>query len=344
MIQFYKLGETSLNTKVTASPWADTAWQNKAKTWIHETLAANKIQLKGEIEQFHVYHWSTVCRVPTQNETIYFKATAPVTGYEITFSAYIKELHPNAMPDLLAYDTENCWMLMRDAGKRMRESLQEGLDWRYWDEVLPQYAALQIQAAQSPHKLLATGIPNRTLDCYSQGFQDIINESYFFLNAGEKSLSEQEYQRLLDLVPAITEKANHLATFAIPYTIHHGDLHDGNIFYNDSRYVFYDWGDICYSHPFFSLRTVYISAEMRFGLQEYSPELHRLRDVYLPLWRDFESEENLQQAFDLASQLWAVSSLFSWYQSISNLEEETFKEYQHVLPSLAQELFAMIKI
>jgi hypothetical protein len=46
------------------------------------------------------------------------------------------------------------------------------------------------------------------------------------------------------------------------------------------RFIFVDWGDSCVSHPFYSLRTVLVSAEISLGLEENSPDLQPLRNAY----------------------------------------------------------------
>lgn len=333
-----------MNSKIILNPWMEAGWDEKSQAWIKTQLTAHRIELKGTIEQIHAYPWSTIYKIPTTSGNLFFKATAGLTIYEIPLSAALKELNTNAMPDLVATNPEAGWMMMRDGGKRLRETIQADVDWRYWRELLPQYAALQIQAIPAIENLLKLGLPDRSLKNLPRLFQNIISESHFFQNESEDALSDANYQRLLDLAPVVEEKSKELASYAIPETIHHGDLHDGNIFYDGSRYVFYDWGDICYSHPFFSLRTAYVSAEMRFGLEENSPELYRLREAYLPAWRDYASAEDLEKAFALAMELWAISSLFSWHQQIASLDAETYKDYQHILPSLAQELFDMMQV
>jgi hypothetical protein len=35
-----------------------------------------------------------------------------------------------------------------------------------------------------------------------------------------------------------------LSAVAIPETVQHDDLHDGQVFVRDGRYLFFDWGDI----------------------------------------------------------------------------------------------------
>jgi hypothetical protein len=109
-------------------------------------------------------------------------------------------------------------------------------------------------------------------------------------------------------------------------------LHDANIFHHAGQYQFYDWGDASLSHPFFSLRTAYVSAEIRFGLEENDPSLVRLRDAYLAAWRDYASETDLRDAFALAQSLWAISSALSWQQVV-----DASTGYDHVLPALMEE-------
>lgn len=325
------------------SAWSQDRWHDRARAWIQTSLAEQGIIFSDDIEQIHEYPWSTIFKITSDKGNLFFKATATVTAYEIVASVFIKSLNARAMPDILASHFQEGWMIMRDGGQRLREQLQIELDWQHWHNLLPQYAGLQIQLSTQPDRLLDCGIPDRRLDKFPSLFLNIIENRVLFQPDSDDALSDEDYQRLLDLAPVVEAKASQLASYTIPETIHHGDLHDGNIFWDGSKYVFFDWGDICLSHPFFSLRTAYVSAEMRFDLEEYSPELHRLRDAYLPAWREFESEGNLLVAFDLAMELWAISSLLSWHQGISRMDAEYYKNYQHVLPSLAEELLSLIK-
>ena len=340
----YKIGACKLKNKEMTSPWSQKGWLDKAQAWVQDNLEAQEIKYSPEMEQIHDYPWSTIFRISSESGNLFFKATADVTAYEIAFSAYIKSINQYAMPDLIAVNPQEWWMIMRDGGQRLREQIQVDLDWEHWERLLPQYAALQIEASKDIDALLATGIPDRRLNNLSQLFRDVIANRALFQPDTDEALSDQDYQRLIDLVPVVAAKCKQLSAYAIPETIHHGDLHDGNIFYDGRHYTFYDWGDICLSHPCFSLRTAYVSAEIRFDLDEYSPELHRLRDAYLPVWREFETEENLLAAFDLAMELWAISSMLSWHQGISQMNAKHYEDYKHVLPSLAEELFTLIKV
>jgi Ser/Thr protein kinase RdoA (MazF antagonist) len=75
-----------------------------------------------------------------------------------------------------------------------------------------------------------------------------------------------------------------LADRGIPDTLQHDDLHDGNLFVRDGRFVFFDWGDACVTHPFHTLVVTLRALAHRQGLGPGAPELLRLRDAYLESW------------------------------------------------------------
>ena len=84
-------------------------------------------------------------------------------------------------------------------------------------------------------------------------------------------LTTAEYERLLQAAPYVANLCQKLAACGIPMSLHHNDLHDANIFFAHSRPLFFDWGDSSIAHPFFSLRTVFVSIEYSFDLAEDDP-------------------------------------------------------------------------
>ena len=44
-----------------------------------------------------------------------------------------------------------------------------------------------------------------------------------------------------------------LASYGVPETVQHDDLHDGQVFLATGVHQVLDWGDACVSHPFFTL-------------------------------------------------------------------------------------------
>ena len=59
--------------------WEHPNWQKQAHESIHTQAERQSIQITGEIEQPHMYPWSTVMRIPTNEGTIFYKATAVET-------------------------------------------------------------------------------------------------------------------------------------------------------------------------------------------------------------------------------------------------------------------------
>jgi Ser/Thr protein kinase RdoA (MazF antagonist) len=150
-------------------------------------------------------------------------------------------------------------------------------------------------------------------------------------------LTSEQYRRLLDLSPRVAELCEELATHNIAETLNHGDLTDANVFVRDGRFIFLDWGDSCVSHPFYSLRTVLVSAEISLGLEEDSPELEPLRDAYLEPWTRYESREDLLTALDLASRLASINGALTWHRVVSRLEGLAREDYAEPVPALLQE-------
>ena len=111
-------------TNISQLTWQDLDWQKGAHDWIRSQAAHNSLQLIGEIEQPHIYHWSTVMSVPTNEGTLFFKATSPETIQEIALTQKLAEWFPEDMPELVAVDTAHGWMLMRDGGDQLRASIR----------------------------------------------------------------------------------------------------------------------------------------------------------------------------------------------------------------------------
>lgn len=127
--------------------WHDPQWQKTAHDWIRAQAERNSIQLTGGIEQPHAYAWSTVMRVPSNEGTLFFKATAGETIHEIALTEKMAGWFPDCLPNLVAVDTVRGWMLMHDGGEQLRASIRPAKDVRPWEPVITRYAELQIGLA-----------------------------------------------------------------------------------------------------------------------------------------------------------------------------------------------------
>src|SRR5688572_6257060 len=160
--------------------WQDQAWQKEAHEWIRAQAQHQSIEINGEIEQPHIYPWSTVLRVPTNEGTLFFKATAAETVYEAALTHALAAWYPDCMPELLAVDTARGWMLMRDGGEPLRASIRPAQDIAPWRPVIVRYAEVQIGLAEHITEVLSLRLPDHRLS--------VLPSLYTQLLADEESL------------------------------------------------------------------------------------------------------------------------------------------------------------
>ena len=288
--------------------WTEPDWLAEAAAWIRA-----RVDVTGEIEQPHVRWWSTVLRVPTADGDLFFKAVAPVHRFEAGLTARLAELQPGRVTEVLDVDPERGWFLMRDAGTRLRELLESPADLYHWERVLPEYARLQLEVASRADEFLALGTPDERLTVLPQLFREL-------LATRPHGLTEDEHRQALDAVPRFEELCLALAEDGLPETIQHDDLHDGQVFVRDGRYLVFDWGDSCVSHPLLSLTVTLRSTAAAFNLQPGGPELRRLRDAYLePFGRGPEIA-------DIAYRVGTVARGIAWKRMVDPRELEYLSE------------------
>jgi hypothetical protein len=285
------------------SVWTEPQWLAEAHAWIRERLEALDVRPTGEIEQPHVRPWSTVMRVPTSAGDVWFKANIPALAYEAGVVGVLARTRPDLVPELAAVDLERGWMLMGDGGERLRELVVRENDLGRWLEVLPLYGKLQLGTASLADELVALGAPDRRLAVLQAQYEQLV-EDVEGLSAGERD-------RLRARVPEVAEMCRQLSTVAIPETVQHDDLHDAQVFVREGRYLFFDWGDSCVSHPFFSM-SVTLEGQLAWGLDdvEGSVDVAPFRDAYLRPFASFAGREELEAAHATALRLgWVCRAL-----------------------------------
>ena len=239
--------------------WSDPAWHAEAHAWIGERLAGLGIRPVGPVEQPHVQPWSTVLRVPTEGGAVWFKANEPALSHEAALLALLAGRRPDCVAGVLAVDTERGWILLADAGSRLREVLEEERDLGRWLDVLPLYASVQLDLARDTDELLGLGLPDLRLSTLADGYAHLLDRL--------EGLPSAERRRLRGVVPEVAELSHALAAYGLPETLQHDDFHDGQVYVRGGRYVLLDWGDACVSHPFFTL-SVTLQGVIAWGLDD----------------------------------------------------------------------------
>jgi hypothetical protein len=304
--------------------WLQPDWVAEARRWISAQLERLGLEPAGEIEQGHVRWWSTVMRVPTTDGDLYFKANAPPHQFEAGLIAMLEQLRPGQVPELPAVDLDRGWLLMRDGGTRLRELVQSPADLVRWEELLPRYAELQLALAPHADELFAARVPDLRLAGLAASIERLLEDDEAILLDRPEGLTSHERERLRRLMPEIATAATELAGYGIPETIQHDDFHDGNVFVRDGRYLFFDWGDSCVSHPFHTLVVTFRAIAYRFELdvRPGGPELLRLRDAYLEPFAAYGNHEELAAAVELAHLTGTVGRTLAWHRFVCAREPE----------------------
>ncbi|NIV38583.1 MAG: phosphotransferase, partial [Anaerolineae bacterium] len=251
-------------------------------------------------------------RIPTGEDDIYFKASAPVLAHEPALTQALARWRPDCMPQILATDLARGWMLMSDGGARLRNLIQSGRDLWHWQRILPLYAEVQMELASRSHELLTLGALDRRLTVLPAQYEQLLADTTALCIDRPEGLTAEAYQRLRALAPHVAAMCEQLAGYGIPETLQHDDFHDGNIFVRNERYIFFDWGDGCVSHPFFTLLVTLRSIAYRLEWKESVPELAQLRDIYLEPWTRYGGHKDLLMAFQLAYQLGMICRALTW--------------------------------
>ncbi len=310
-VRTYLEGRARASIPPERPPWSMPGWRSEVRHWAAGQLRAHGAVLQ-RMEQ--VKHWgiSSVIRLKTDREDFYFKApqtSQPLFANEARVTAHLAALFPGRVPEPLAVDVARDWMLLRDFGTTA--------SWRGPPEkrvaLYRQFARLQIESIAHVDGLLQAGCLDRRLDVLAGQIDPLLGS--------ERATARVDPARLAALralAPELKALCNRLASYGLPATLVHGDLHTGNTFIGDSDFVVYDWTDACIAHPFFDLS---------FVAQEQDREIADLLvRAYLEPWQDFEPLPRLQEMWAIARVLTLLHHAFSYASIVQNLEPDSKKE------------------
>ncbi|NJR31383.1 hypothetical protein HC762_01220 [bacterium] len=100
--------------------WIQPSWLEQAHRWIDDKLDQHGIERQGAIAQPHIRHWSTILRVPTSAGDIYFKAVISDLAYEAALTQTLSDRYPDCVPQILAADRQQGWLMMMDGCENLR--------------------------------------------------------------------------------------------------------------------------------------------------------------------------------------------------------------------------------
>ncbi len=272
------------------------------------------MKLISPIEKVKSWELSCIFRVPASCGDIYFKvaSTSPLFANEAVLIEALAKLFSDRIPTQVAIDRERSFMLLKDVGQDLRNNS----DPRVWETILRVYGEMQIAAVKDVDSLLAAQCLDRRLDKLATQIDRLLSDCEVNFD-----LDKTEIARLYDRAASLKAMCNTLASYSVPQTLVHGDLHPGNIAQAQGKYRFFDWTDGCISHPFFDLVTLLNLEIMPTNLLAARQDLIRF---YLELWTAYEPIERLWSAWQLAQTLGALHQAIS-YQHINTCLEPPMK-------------------
>lgn len=302
-------------------PWDHKDWFRESLAWIQDQTGHNGLTVSGVVEKHQIRPWSAVLRVPTNAGGLYFKASAPAFHHEAALTQALASWRPDLLPHIYAADSQSGLLLMADGGPTLRSFLGADHYLAHWRRILPLYAEFQIEMAGRLDDLLAAGAIDRRLKTLPGQLVELLTDQDALLINRPDGLTAGQFTYLRDIVPTFVGMCAALESYGLPETLHHDDFHGNNICVGDDGYLFFDWGESCVAHPFFTMVVTLRAIAYFCKLSSDSPVLAELRDIYLKPWTGFTGCQDLVLAYDLANQIGKVNRALTWYRLVSDSPE-----------------------
>ncbi len=285
--------------------WERPGWYSPTAAWVHAQLTQLGNPPTGSVEQVKNWCLSCILRTPTAQGLVYFKATngSSLMVNEAVLTQALARIFPAAMPQPLAINPADDWMLLADFGHEI--GWEAPIETR--EAALTAFAHLQIESATRVDELLALGCIDRRLPKLAEQIAPLLDDQEVLV-----LVEPEQWQRICAAAPHLLELCKQMADYNVPATLVHGDLHMSNIARRGENFVFFDWSDACIAHPFLDMIAV---------LHEKDKAIQtRLRDAYLANWTSYEPTQRLLELWQLAYPLCALHQAVSYRYIAQNVE------------------------
>ncbi len=275
--------------------WTHSGWFAEACSWIERALRDAGLGAPLEIVQLRNWATSSVLRVRTAGDDCYFKALPESGRVEATLTHYLSQRFADAVPRIIAAESDRRWLLMAACRGRKLEAIA---DVAVWERAAARYARLQVACFSRVGELTALGCPSRDLDELARSIDALAGDVSALRPGAPDGLTRDEYDRFVAMVPALRRRCGELAECGVPYSLEHGDLWPGNIFCDATSCAIIDWEDAVIAHPFFSLAPLTVGM-MNAGLGA-SGNVARVERAYAAAFESIASPAQLTRAIELA--------------------------------------------
>lgn len=314
----------------------------KAIRWGVDTLNAlgYKItKLKPEI--IRETPWSSVFRFNTSEGFVYLKQVPKLISLEPSVTELLFSKFNAPVPEVIAKNAKSNCFIMRDVGNPLREFLQQSFEVKILSKAIRDFTQVQISATDHVDEFLALGVPNWRLDKLPSLYDGLLSREGVLRSDG---LLAHEIDNLKALRSEVVRLCEKLSLYGIKQTIVQSDFHDNNVMINPVTQVltFIDLGEIVISHPFFSMVGCLHQTKRHHDINVDSEVYLKLEGACLEKYLNFESRDNLSEAFEVASVLWIVYEALVQYRLRVVCGKENEASFQQ--GKLALTLRQLIKI
>lgn len=302
-----------------------------ASEWIVAVLAERGMTRLDEVEVVRVRPWSTVMRVATSGGTVWFKAAAPATSFEVNLYPLLTAYTPDVVLEPLAADGKRGWLLLPDGGEHLNQHVDETQLVQAFVEIMPRYAEMQRTMARHVDDMLAAGVPDMRPKILPGRFDEVLESAREFVsrhgNEGHRELLRQ-VEALRKTYIEWCEAASALPGGA---SLDHNDLHARNILIPAGKGVpaarIYDWGDSVVAHPFTTLLVLLRYLQNELDTIHDDARLNRVRDAYLEAYGDIGSRDELHKIAMAICQIGKVTRAHGWMRALQQEIGEVDPEY-----------------
>ena len=280
-------------------PWAKPGWFTRTSAWMVERLEEAGLPVTGSPRLVYQGPLAAVLRARSDGEATYLKCAGPAFAHEAAITHALARRAGDRVPAVLASDGAENWLLMRDHGGRLLDTVPE----ESWLEAMPVIGELQRLWIGATDEIRRAGGQSRPLAHLAATVPAMLDRN----DLGARMDPEMR-EAWITALPRLVDACLALDDLGLPETLVHGDLHPGNVVIGTHGHVVVDWSDAAAGHPFVDLPT--------FLLRTKDVTVRRrLRDAYLDGWDGVRPRPRLETAVEGAM---AVGSLYqvATYQAL----------------------------
>ncbi|MBS3798175.1 phosphotransferase [Pseudoalteromonas sp. BDTF-M6] len=265
--------------------WESPEWLELAQSWADQNLAKHGLEPLGKLQKVSGWALGQIFKQNTNKGLCFFKATAflPLFSNESQLCAKLSELMPEYVPETMFISSEKQWMMSKDFGGGLPEDADKGL----WPKAFQRLARLQQQSTKHTDALIKSGCLLRQVADIPEQLNSALNDTEITRHLTDDFIINKD-----EILLRVKQAVEKLASFNMPNTLVHGDLHIENIAQVNGTFIFFDWSDACISHPFIDGTYIYRMPE--------GENKQRIVTAYLSQWSDFGDPATLRDAWDTA--------------------------------------------